>query len=177
MDALVLAAKSAIAVMLLVAGGAKLADLSGFAATLRLFIPRPLEVSSIRTWAGVIVLAELALGTASLSAPGASWLNPVVFALCCAFAIVSATGYALFRGRSCQCFGALSRRRFDLSGLARSAVVAGLAALAMSGVEPAKLRLGAPATGLLLCGAALVALAAFTAARALDASYDNLSRR
>jgi hypothetical protein len=40
MDVSVLAAKSAVALVLLVAGGAKMADVAGFAATVRLFMPR-----------------------------------------------------------------------------------------------------------------------------------------
>ena len=37
----VLSSKAVIAVLLLAAGGAKLADLSGFASTVRLFVPEP----------------------------------------------------------------------------------------------------------------------------------------
>lgn len=177
MDVLILAAKSSVAVILLIAGGAKLADLPRFSTTLRLFLPRHLRPPLARSCAAVVVLAELAAGAASLAFPAIWWLNPVVFVLACAFVVVSVTGYILFRGRSCQCFGSLSRRKFDLPGIARSAALAALAALAMLSVDPAHIQIGVPAKALLLSGVCLVALAAFTAARALDVSYDNLSGR
>ena len=81
------AAKACVAVILLVAGGAKLADLSGFSATLRLFLPRKTPHLAIRGSAVGVVAAELVLGGASLCWPGGRWLNPVILALTCAFAV------------------------------------------------------------------------------------------
>jgi hypothetical protein len=177
MDALILSAKSVLALVLLIAGGAKLADLPSFAATLRLFLPRRLRLPLVRVCAGAIAIAELALGAASLSSPTITWLNPIVFACSCAFVVVSAAGYAFFRGRSCQCFGALSGRKFDLLSVARTVALLALAAIAMFSVQPASVQIGMPAKALLLTGAGFLALVTFTAARALDVSHDNLSRR
>jgi len=44
----ILAVKSALAMVLLVAGGAKLADLGGFTATVRMFVPWPALRATVR---------------------------------------------------------------------------------------------------------------------------------
>jgi hypothetical protein len=172
MDVLVLGAKAALAVLLIVAGGAKLADLHGFAAAVRLFVPRPASWPVLRGAALGIAVAELALGAASLSSPAAGWLNPVMLAAGCSFVAVSAAGYAFHRGRSCRCFGALSQRTFDVAGIARSVLIAALAAAAMAPVQPSSVQLTGVNRGLLLAAAAMAAFAAFTAARVLAASRE-----
>jgi hypothetical protein len=172
MQLIALAAKSALAVMLLAAGGAKLADLDGFAGTVRLFLPGWLP-RRIRERAALgVALIELASGGVSLSAPALRPVNLVVFALGCAFVAVSAAGYAFHRGRSCRCFGALSRRKFDLPSIARSGAVAALGAIALTHVSPASTRVGVVVQVLLVLAAALLAAASFTAARALAVSRD-----
>ncbi len=176
MDVLILGAKSGLAVMLLVAGGAKLADLASFAATMRLFVPRRIPQAVIRGCALGVALTEFGLGAASLSAPSAWWLNQVIFVLACAFVGVSVVGYALHRGRACRCFGALSQRKFDAAGILRSVVIGAVAAVAMSGVRPASVQVGAAESGLLAAAAVLVGLVALTAARALVVSRESESR-
>jgi len=175
----VLGAKAILAVMLVVAGGAKLADLAGFAAVLRLFAPRRLAGSAaaqpaLRRLALAVALGELALGMISLSCPAAGWVNPVVAAAGCAFVVVSVAGYAFHRGRSCRCFGALSQRRFDRAGIARAIVIAAAAGAALARVPAESVRLGSGDRLLLLAGACLTAFVALTAARALAASRDAL---
>lgn len=177
MTVAVLGAKSVLAVMLLVAGGAKLAGLDGFAATAALFVPDALlragALARAPRWIALAVaLGEVLLGGASLSAPELGWLNPVVLAAGCAFVLVSGAGFAFHRGRSCRCFGALSRRRFDLLGIGRAVVIAALAGLAMTGVPASSVRLGPGGRTLLLAAALLLALVAFTAARVLAAGRD-----
>jgi hypothetical protein len=177
--AAVLGAKAVLAVMLLVAGGAKLADLDGFAASVRLFAPRRMAGSMsaapvLRTVALALALGELMLGGASLTFPALGWLNPAVLLVGCAFVGVSGAGYAFHRGRSCRCFGALSQRRFDLAGIGRAVVVAALAALATVAVSPSSIRLGVADHALLLAASCLLTFVAFTAARALAASRDAL---
>lgn len=203
MPAAILGAKAVLAVMLLVAGGAKLADLDSFAASVRLFLPRrrprrratlrsasapapaarsapPGELQLLRSQlaarraARAVALGELALGAGSLALPAFRWLNAAVLAAGCCFAVVSGLGFAFHRGRSCRCFGALSRRRFDLAGLARSIAVAGLAALATVAVPASAAALTPAGHGLLLGGSALIAFVAFTAARSLAVSRDAL---
>lgn len=163
----VLAAKALLAVMLLVAGGAKLADLPGFAAAVRLLVPLRAPRAAFRAAAAAIALTELALGAASLSLPGLAWLNLAVLALACGFLTVSIAGYALRRGRSCRCFGALSNRKFDAAGIARSAVIAAAAGLAAVPLRPDLVAVSASARVLLLVAGALTAVAARSAARAL----------
>src|SRR5690242_4224607 len=100
-----LACKAALAVLLVAAGAAKLADLRGFAATVRLFLPAwagagtgagTLAGAGAFGGAGVrprlsyaaaiaVAAAEIAAGAASLSSPLAGWMNVAVLALCCAF--------------------------------------------------------------------------------------------
>jgi hypothetical protein len=81
-------------------------------------------------------------------------------------------GYAFHRGRSCRCFGALSQRKFAAAGILRSAVIAGLAAVALAHVSAAALRLDTTARVLLFAAAGLLAVAAFTAARARGAGRE-----
>jgi hypothetical protein len=165
-DVLVLCAKTAVACLLIVAGGAKLADPASFASTVRLFIPLRVGWPLLSAIAVGVSLGELAVGLASLTLPAITALDVLVFAITCAFVAVSAIGYAFHRGRSCRCFGALSQRKFDAAGVLRSAVIAGIAAVALTHVDVAAFRLDATARVLLFAAAGLLAVAAFTAARA-----------
>jgi hypothetical protein len=169
LDVLVLCAKIAIACLLIAAGGAKLSDPPSFASTVRLFIPLRLGWPLLTAIAVGISLGELAVGLASLTLPAITALDVLVFAVACAFVAVSALGYTLHRGRSCRCFGALSQRKFDGAGVLRSAVIAGIAAVALAHVGAAALQLDATARVLLFAAAGLLAVVAFTAARARGA--------
>jgi len=171
-DVLVLCAKTALACLLIVAGGAKLSDPASFASTVRLFISLRVAWPWLSAIAAGVSLGELAVGLASLTLPAITALNALVFAIACAFAAVSAMGYAFHRGRSCRCFGALSHRRFDAAGILRSAVVAGIAAVALAHVGAAALQLDTTARMLLFAAAGLLALAGFTAARARSAGRE-----
>jgi hypothetical protein len=162
-------AKAGLAVLLLVAGAAKLAGLDGFAATVRLFVPAGLRRRPRwlpRLIALTVALGELGLGGASLAAPAAGWLNLAVLAAGGGFVVVSVIGYARHRGRSCRCFGALSRRRFDRAGIGRALIIAAVAAVPLAGLPASAVR------GLLLAAAFVLAAGAFTAARVLAASPD-----
>jgi hypothetical protein len=165
----VLACKAAVAVLLVAAGGAKVADLPGFAATVRLFLPGTAARRPVSIVAAGVAAGEIAVGTASLSSPRASWLNLVVLAIGCSFVAVSGAGYRWHRGRSCRCFGALSRRRFNLAGLGRSVLIALAAAVAAVPVRAVAIQLSAADRIGLLAGALLVAGAAFSAAAAVGA--------
>ena len=169
----VFGAKAAVAVVLLVAGGAKLADLDGFAAAIDLFLPgRLLHASGLRrrllpAAAAAIAASELLLGAVSLCWPGAVWVNLAVLALACGFTAVAAIGYAAHRGQSCRCFGALSRREFGPRALAQALLVTAAACLAIRPVAATQLQLGLAAHLLLLVAACVTALAAYAAAGAL----------
>jgi hypothetical protein len=171
----ILSAKAVLAAMLVVAGGAKLADVSGFAATVRLFMPpavavRPWSVRAAYWTAAAVAFGELLLGASSLSSPSVAWLNGAVLGAACSFLAVSGIGYAFYRGRSCRCFGTLSQRRFDLAGVGRAVVIAGLAVLPVLAVPTSLVRLSFDDRALLLAAAALLACVAFTAARSLAAT-------
>jgi hypothetical protein len=168
---LVLAAKAALAVLLLASGGAKLPDIAGFATAIRLFVPGRAVArlpSVLPTVAITIAAAELLAGGISLCWPAAGWISPAVLALACGFAAVAGFGYVRHRGRPCHCFGALTRRGFGARTLLQAMLLVAAAALACQGVHPAaQLRLGAGMHVLLLAGAGLLAGAAGTAAKAL----------
>jgi hypothetical protein len=167
MEILILAAKSAIAVMLLIAAGAKLSDPHSFAAAVRLFVPLRTPPRLVRIGALGIALLELALGAASLSSPAASWLNAVIFGLACVFVIVSVVGFAFHRRRACLCFGALSRREFDTWSIVRSVIIAVGAVVGMLDAPPASVQVGPALRVVLLIAGLLLAVVASTAARAL----------
>lgn len=175
MTYLVLGAKVGVAVILAVAGGAKLSDIQGFSTTVRLFLPRWLSESA-RLIALTLAVAELLLGMASLSSPAEAWPNLLVLAAACGFMAVSAFGYAFYRGRSCNCFGALSARTFDAIGMLRSGVIVTAASLALLNVPRSMVALDLPARVLLLGGSLLLALVSFTAARSLALSRTSQRR-
>jgi hypothetical protein len=170
MVVLALGAKAAVAVILLVAGGAKLADLAGFASAIRLFLPAAAPrtmLAALPAASAGLALAELLTGAASLCFPAARWLNWLVLALASGFLIIAVVGYARYRGRPCRCFGALTRRAFGLRSIGQALLIAATAAVALRPARPAQLDLGLADHLLLLAAAGLLVLAAFTAARAL----------
>ena len=171
MTVLVLAAKAALAVLLLASGGAKLADIAGFAAAIRLFVPgRAVARLPVALPAAAITIAavELIAGGLSLCWPAAGWMNPAVLVLGCGLGAVAGIGYVKHRGRPCHCFGALSRRGFSVRTLLQALVIVAAAALACQRVHPApQLGLGAGMRVLLLAAAGLLAAGAATAAKVL----------
>jgi hypothetical protein len=173
---LVLCAKAAFAVILIIAGGAKLADLAGFAEVLRLLIGTRWPAPAYICIATGTAFAEVLLGCASLSFPAAKWVNLLALIAGCAFVIVSVTGLALHRGRSCNCFGALSRIKFDVQGVFRSVIFAVFALLAMIGVGPSAVRLGVTTQVLLLAAGAMLISVSFAAAKALAALPEDIRR-
>jgi methylamine utilization protein MauE len=164
----VLGGKTSIAVLLLAAGGAKLADRPGFASNVRLFIPPALRLPHRvpAVLAVAIAVAELGAGAASLSAPQARWLNLAVVAIYAAFVVVWAVGFTKYRGRSCRCFGALSERGFTGAGLVRAVLLLAVAVLATAPVPSASIRLSLADQLGLLAGGALIAAVAYSAATA-----------
>jgi len=168
---LVLAAKAAVAVLLLASGGAKLPDLAGFAATIRLFAPARAQTrlpAAARHAAVMIATAELLAGAVSLCWPALRWVNLAALALSCGFAVVASLGYARHQGRPCHCFGALTRRGFGLVSLLRALAILALAAIACIPVRPApQLHFALGFHLVLLAAAALMAAAAAAAASAL----------
>jgi hypothetical protein len=165
-----LGAKAAVAVLLLVAGGAKLADVPGLASAIRLFLPaaaRQSVLAALPAASAGLALAELLTGAASLCWPAAGWLNWLVLALASGFVAVALVGYARYRGRPCRCFGALTRRAFEVRAIGQALLIAAMAAVALRPARPAQLDLGLADHLLLLAAASVLVLAAFTAARAL----------
>src|SRR5258708_40360517 len=170
MAIIVLGAKAVIAVLLVAAGAAKLADLPGFTAGVALFAPRPTAHGAVRAAALCVAAGEIVAGAASWSSPEAGWLNLVVLAIGCGFVAVAAAGYAWHRGQSCRCFGALPRRGFALAGVVRAVAIALSAAVATAPVGHSRTQVGLAGRLALLAGAAVIGTAAFSAARAAGAS-------
>ncbi len=170
----VLGCKASIAVLLLAAGGAKVADLAGFAATVRMFLPRRARRVSAPSLmlAASIAAGEVVTGAASLSMPALGWLNPVVLVICCGFVVTWTVGYAAHSGRPCRCFGALSRRGFTAAGIGRAAGLAVAAAVATASVPAGAIQLSVLTRLGLLAGGVLVAAGAFSAAAAVAAKRE-----
>lgn len=169
MTVLALSCKAAVAVLLLTAGGAKLADLRGFAASAALFLPGGPASLPARTVAVAVAAGEIAAGALSLSSPQAGWVNLAVLAIGCGFLVVSAAGYLRHPGRPCRCFGALSAREFGLAGIGRAALIALAAGLALRPAGRALVQVSLAGRLGLLAGGCLVAAAAWSAAAALGA--------
>jgi hypothetical protein len=163
----VLGCKAGIAVLLVTAGGAKLAGLRGFASSVRLFVPAGVAHWVRAGWlAGGIAVGEVGLGTVSLGMPRAGWLNPVVLAVCLGFLAVSSVGYARFLGRPCRCFGALSRREFGATGVLRACLLVLAALVTLVRVPATADQVGVLGSLGLAAAAVLVAGVAFGAAAA-----------
>ncbi len=165
-QAVVLGCRAVIAVLLLAAGGAKLADLPGFASAVRLFMPRNLPSALPRGLAGAVAVFELALGAGSLALPRVSWLGGGVLVICACFLAVSVAGFARHRGQPCRCFGGLSAGGFGAAGIIRAAGLTLAAGVATAGVPASAVALSAAARLGLLAAGVLVAGAAFSAAAA-----------
>ncbi|HZO77576.1 MAG TPA: MauE/DoxX family redox-associated membrane protein [Solirubrobacteraceae bacterium] len=166
MNFLVLAAKSGLALMLIVAGSAKLAGVSSFAASVKLFAPVQGSTRALERIAIGIAAFELTLGSASLAFPSVAVINLLVLATACGFLTVSSIGYVRHRGKSCLCFGGLSNRVFDGLGILRSVVIVGLATgVSVIAVSRSAIALSTAGHLLLLGGAAVIAMATYTAAR------------
>jgi hypothetical protein len=172
MAALVLGCKAGLAVLLLVAGAAKLADIAGFGSAIRLFLParlspRPAALVSA-AGARAVALTEIGLGLGSLGWPASGWLNLAVLVIAAGFVAVAGVGLVLHPGRSCGCLGTLSQRSFGRRGLAQAVAIAAAAALATRQVHAAQLRIDLAEQLLLLTAAGLTALVAFTAAHVIS---------
>ena len=176
MAVLVLGAKTVIAVLLVAAGGAKLADLTGFAEAVRLFAPHRVRRPLLRGVAVGVAVGEIAAGAASLSSPALRWLNLLILVIGCGFVAVSVAGFVWHRDRACRCFGALSKRTFNVAGIGRAAAVAAAAALATVPVRPSLLQLSLAGRLALLAGAMLIVGAAWTAAIAVAAGRSSAGR-
>jgi hypothetical protein len=174
MTVLALAAKATLAVLLIGAGGAKLADVAGFAAAVAMFVPlhAPRRMRSlVPLAAAAVIAAELLAGLVSLCWPSATWADLAVLALAGAFTVVATVGYARFRDRPCRCFGALTRRSFSARSLVQSIVILAVAALAaLRPPGQAAVSVGLLTHLLLFAAAALLVVAARTAAKALATS-------
>jgi hypothetical protein len=168
----VFGAKTSIAVLLVAAGGAKLADVRGFAASVAQFVPAAATGQVGPLIAGAIAAGEIVAGAASLAAPGTGWLNGLVLVICCGFLGVWAVGYARYRGRPCRCFGALSQRRFTAAGIVRAVSLVGLAGVAMIPVPALSLQVSGLSRLGLASGGLFVAAAAYSAAAALAAGRE-----
>jgi Methylamine utilisation protein MauE len=167
-----LGAKAALAVVLLVAGSAKLAGLEGFAEAIRLFLPGRLPrlaLTALPIAAALIAAGELLTGLVSLCWPALGWVNVGVLILAGGFTAVAGVGYARRRGQPCNCFGALTRRGFGPRTLVQAVVITAVAWLAARPAGPARVQIGLSAHLLLLAGAGVTAVAAYTAASALAA--------
>jgi hypothetical protein len=174
---IILIAKAILSVTLLVAGSAKLADVSSFSVTLRMFVSLAIPQSFIRFAAVTIAVAEVTAGLLSMTFPSIYLMNGVIAALCGAFFVVSVLGYLNFRESSCACFGGLSQRKFDAVGMGRGAGLLILAAVALQRVPTSTIQLTASSRLLLGAAEVMLCLTTFIAARALDRSAANLSSR
>lgn len=170
MDVFVLTLKVSLALMLLSAGVAKLADFSNFTLTVRLFLPRDTPELAARGVAGLVILAEAAVGAISFVVPFVRGIDVGVFTITCLFVIVAIFGYLFRRGAACRCFGQLSRRSFDLKAIARAVAICCFAAVvATNAASLSAETLSTTVRVLTALTAVMIALAVYTASRVLVA--------
>jgi hypothetical protein len=163
-----LSARSVLAVVLLAAGAAKLADLRAFETTI-LGLGNGMSARGARMLALVLAASEAGIGFASLAGVWPGAVDIAVLALLVVFAGVTAYAWRRNPGGRCRCFGALSESRFGPREMARSVLLAatGVAVVAAGAAgEAAYDATSLPGAALLIC-AVLFALACAQSARAL----------
>jgi len=169
LQVIVLLLRAALAAVLVAAGAAKLADTRSFARTLMgLGVPVRWRLP-LRTLSIFIPLLELGLGLAIVGGLWPLVIDTIVLVLMVGFSIV--VGIALQRKLkvACRCFGTLSDSQFSSRGLARSLLLASMAALVFWGervVVPQGIS-WQPASILLVSGYLLFALGAAQAAQSI----------
>ena len=166
---IILMSRASLAAVLVAAGAAKLADVRGFATTLRGLGMPAKQDSLIRAIAFIIPLVELVLGIALISGLWPAIINAMVLVLYCGFTLVVI--YALRRkvNVACRCFGMLSDSQFSSKGLARSLLLTLLAVIVFWGGRTYSLQFDGPpiAVLLLVAGFLLFGLAAAQAAKSI----------
>jgi uncharacterized membrane protein YphA (DoxX/SURF4 family) len=165
-EPLVAAVQATVGLVLLGAGGAKLADLSGFAVTLgRLGLPQRWGEPAARG----VAAAEVSLGALSLANVAPRIVSVVVFAFTLGFVAVTAYAARWRPQLRCRCFGALAETRFGPVSVLRSVLLAAAGGLVVAGVTPGRgVVYGVTATVLLLAVAAVFAAGCAAAANAVD---------
>jgi hypothetical protein len=163
----VLVLRGLLALMLLAAGAAKLADLGGFAATLASLGLRQRWASSAALG---VATAELGVAAVSLTGMWPATTDAAVLGLTLAFTLVAVFGAARRPEVRCRCFGALTSARFGIRTLLRNTLLTAAAALVVaSHQQVGQYQAAGPVfMSLTVLGAGLVALACVQAARVLE---------
>lgn len=127
----ILFTRALLAVLLVTAGAAKLADTQGFARTL---VGLGLSLghhSLVRGLALAIPLLELGLGIGLISGLYPEVMDSAALAIFACFTLVVLISVLRTNSVTCRCFGALSDTQFTGWGLLRNIVYTGLALLVM----------------------------------------------
>ncbi len=165
----VLLMRTSLAVMLVAAGAAKLADTRSFALTL-LGLGMPARQRLLtQAVACAVPLLEVGLGLAIVSGLWPLLVNGAVLVLMCCFSAVVLIALHRKLNVACRCFGTLSDSQFSNKGLAHSLLLTILAAVVFwSGKTYAAELSVLPGISLLLVAGFLVfALAAAQAAKTI----------
>lgn len=161
-------ARDALAAVLIMAGAAKLSDLSAFEATLVGLVGK--RYGALRWFAMAVAAWEVGLGMAVL---GVSRLELVNVGLVVTFGgFVLATSWAVWRrpGLSCRCFGALSNSEFSVRRLITGTILTLIAILVLiadhaTGTQPS---IDPSMLAFVMAGYALLGLATIQAARTVE---------
>lgn len=115
--------RAILAVLLVAAGAAKLADTRSFTATLlALGVPTQPE-NIVRSIAFAIPLIEAIVGLASISGFWQPVVNGAVLLLMAGFMLIVIIALRKAPYATCRCFGALSDSQFSVRGLVRSVLL------------------------------------------------------
>jgi len=127
------ALKASLAMLLIVAGLSKAADLPAFRDSVAVIVHRLAGGSLGLALAVGVAGTEVVVGALSLALPVLAPADSAVLALCVGFLVVSTIGAWRHRGVRCRCFGALSDQRFGVEAAARSAILVVAAAVVVAG--------------------------------------------
>lgn len=169
--------RAILAVVLVAAGAAKLADVTGFAHTLYgLGVPGHWKYL-VRGLALVVPLLEICLGLGLMAGLWPTIINSAVLILMCGFNALVLVALRKAPHVACRCFGALSDSQFSVKGLIRSLFLTLLAIMVFWSGITGTLQLNGSLASivLLVAGYLLFAIAAAQAARTIATIKERMS--
>jgi hypothetical protein len=122
--------RDTLAMVLVLAAGAKLADVAGFGRTLAGLGLHQVTTQGRQAIALLFIMTEGGLGLLTVAQAAVPVVNLLNVAM--TFLFTAATAWAVARGiqTHCRCFGALSGTTFSRQGLVRAALLLGIAVTA-----------------------------------------------
>lgn len=164
---MIAASRDSIGALLVCSGGAKLADVAGFARTLT-GLRFPSQFAGFG--AKAVASSELVLGSCVLAGLAPRVVNWLLFAAMTVMLAVASLAARWRPGVECRCFGALSESRFTRTSVIRAGILGLIAGMVAIGAEFGgnQTTSSVATTAVVLLFAGLLGLASLAAAQAMQ---------